>query len=644
MAAAPSVMVCPPERHVAVPSHELLAGLTELLPAAQQLKFGDLWRIMTELTRHDSAEFRRSLMKNFGVFSAATSGRPLHLRRGAVPPSERELDAMEQAFLGELVALMQAGHYRLLDAQMWDIAQAEAFMFTLPVTVKWSNVDGDLLSKFWAQRPDMRQQLPDISDHILIFHRGLDVVKLRGFFFAEKVDMLMGMAVREPLAALTAALTGRRSGASAGTPASAESAIGEGNHRAAKTVERKTLRRLFPTLRSLVAGLGKEVELVEPCFKDVVIVYRDKAPASSKPPAEQPGAAAGGTPPKAQRNLHIKRFQDIPMADVEMVFPDKEVSVNNMTLISLIVTVVAAVAAGAAALMAANADGKIAWREVSTVMSVVGMMLGRCVQVFLQMRANKRWIDDQMQRALYAKSVDSQEGLLLALLDETEEQLNKQALLAYFVLLRQYQQLADAASLDARVEALLEEHFGCPVDFDVEVALKKIIRDSIATVSQNRISALSLDAALQKMDERWDSLFHFVLSGGEAQLPAGSDVSLRGTRQMFSEALQGALAAGNPHRLSITSLHFGSPVTWTEDMASSHGSRSPHSHRHSISSMSGPTPRQSYNGGGTVNSRSDAASLGRISVQSIGQQQPPAKKKGKKRLAIFKRVFNSPFS
>lgn len=25
-------------------------------------------------------------------------------------------------------------------------------------------------------------------------------------------------------------------------------------------------------------------------------------------------------------------------------------------------------------------------------MSVVGMMLGRCVQVFLQMRANKRWI------------------------------------------------------------------------------------------------------------------------------------------------------------------------------------------------------------------------------------------------------------
>lgn len=50
----------------------------------------------------------------------------------AVPPSERELDAMEQAFLGELVALMQAGHYRLLDAQMWDIAQAEAFMVYPP--------------------------------------------------------------------------------------------------------------------------------------------------------------------------------------------------------------------------------------------------------------------------------------------------------------------------------------------------------------------------------------------------------------------------------------------------------------------------------------------------------------------------------
>jgi hypothetical protein len=155
-----------------------------------------------------------------------------------------------------------------------------------------------------------------------------------------------------------------------------------------------------------------------------------------------------------------------------------------------------------------------------------------------------------MQRALYLKSLDSQEGLVLALLDEMEEQLNRQvsgtpllsppslcmqtmiaicfcrlslhlqlrvmliisliilrsysmcyclhssscpvvhqALLAFFVLLRDHHQLTDIGSLDARVEQVLEEHFGCAVDFAVEVALCKLHRDDIISVQQVRHSA-----------------------------------------------------------------------------------------------------------------------------------------------------------
>jgi len=531
---ADGVLVCPPERHVGVPSHELVAALKELLPAEQQHKFGELWRIMTELTRHDFADVRRSLLIRFGVFSAATSGRSHHTRSAKTSASDAELDRMEQEFLAEFVALMEAGHYRLLDNTTWDIAQSESFMFSLPVAVQWDKVDGSLVKKYWSERQEARAQMPEISDNILLFHRGLDVVTLKGYFLGEKADLLIGMAVREPLAAMWAWMTGRgcARGVASHSPTtnSASEADGKMNgdesrkHRAAKTVERKTLRRLFPTLGSLMAGLGKEVELVEPSFKDVVILYREKVEEAG--PTAKGGASSNGNTAKRveaevtssrKRNLHIKRFQDIPMADVEMVFPDKAVGVNNVTLVSLIVTVVAALAAGGAALLAANADGRIAWQEVSTVMSIVGMLLARCLQVYLQMQANKRWIDDQMQRALYLKSLDSQEGLVLALLDEMEEQLNRQALLAFFVLLRDHHQLTDIGSLDARVEQVLEEHFGCAVDFAVEVALCKLHRDDIISVQQNRISALSLDAALHNMDARWDNLFNFVLSGDSAE-------------------------------------------------------------------------------------------------------------------------------
>ena len=42
----------------------------------------------------------------------------------------------------------------------------------------------------------------------------------------------------------------------------------------------------------------------------------------------------------ARRNIHVKRFSSIPMADAEMIFPDKRVYVKPLTLITLFVTVV----------------------------------------------------------------------------------------------------------------------------------------------------------------------------------------------------------------------------------------------------------------------------------------------------------------
>ena len=47
----------------------------------------------------------------------------------------------------------------------------------------------------------------------------------------------------------------------------------------------------------------------------------------------------------AKRNIHVKRFSSIPMADAEMIFPDKRVYVKPLTLITLLVTVILGLAA-----------------------------------------------------------------------------------------------------------------------------------------------------------------------------------------------------------------------------------------------------------------------------------------------------------
>ena len=45
----------------------------------------------------------------------------------------------------------------------------------------------------------------------------------------------------------------------------------------------------------------------------------------------------------AQRNIVVKSFCDIPMADLEMIFPEKKVYIKPFILIQLVVTIALAI-------------------------------------------------------------------------------------------------------------------------------------------------------------------------------------------------------------------------------------------------------------------------------------------------------------
>ena len=46
----------------------------------------------------------------------------------------------------------------------------------MPVEVTWHKISDELLKTFWARHPSERQGLADISDHIMVFHRGIKEV------------------------------------------------------------------------------------------------------------------------------------------------------------------------------------------------------------------------------------------------------------------------------------------------------------------------------------------------------------------------------------------------------------------------------------------------------------------------------------
>lgn len=55
-----------------------------------------------------------------------------------------------------------------------------------------------------------------------------------------------------------------------------------------------------------------------------------------------------------RRNINIKRFDEIPMADAEMVFPDKKIFLKPLLIIQLLIAIIGGIIATFAALLSVS--------------------------------------------------------------------------------------------------------------------------------------------------------------------------------------------------------------------------------------------------------------------------------------------------
>ena len=74
----------------------------------------------------------------------------------------------------------------------------------------------------------------------------------------------------------------------------------------------------------------KNITLQEPSFKEVVVLYRSKRNLKSTSSSSKSSPSKMSSEDRMKdildrRNLHLRCFRDIPMADLNLVFPDKKV-------------------------------------------------------------------------------------------------------------------------------------------------------------------------------------------------------------------------------------------------------------------------------------------------------------------------------
>jgi hypothetical protein len=201
------------------------------------------------------------------------------------------------------------------------------------------------------------------------------------------------------------------------------------------------------------------------------------------------------------QDVYIKLFKDIPKADLDMLLPGTQVKMSLFDRARILLPSLSGVAFGMVKLFMAALNPYM-------VLGVLGGTLGysaRSVYGYLNTRQKYQL---NLTQSLYFQNLDNNSGAIHRLLDEAEEQENREALLGYFVLWHEAPPAGlTAAELDLRVESLVRPRAGGEVDFEIDDALAKLARLEIATRHDGgRWQALPIEQAIEALSRRWMAL------------------------------------------------------------------------------------------------------------------------------------------
>ncbi|CAN1126609.1 hypothetical protein LINPERHAP2_LOCUS3516 [Linum perenne] len=189
-----------------------------------------------------------------------------------------------------------------------------------------------------------------------------------------------------------------------------------------------------------LGNLLSKTTIQEPTFDRIIVVYR-----------------LASTKAKVERGVYVKHFKNIPMADMEIVLPEKRnPGLTPMDWVTFLVSAVV----GLVAVISSIESPKDLW----VMFAVLSTVIGYCAKTYFTYQQNLAAYQNLITQSMYDKQLDSGKGTLLHLCDDVIQQ----------------------EDLDLRCEELLNEEFGESCNFDVDDAVEKleklgiIARDSLS--------------------------------------------------------------------------------------------------------------------------------------------------------------------
>ena len=221
----------------------------------------------------------------------------------------------------------------------------------------------------------------------------------------------------------------------------------------------------------------------------------------------------------------IKLFQDVPRADLEMLFPNARVRmrlhgkllIGVPAVVSGIVMVVTKLIASLIPVLLllgfwlGARQEPVELNQGQLVALGAGLMAfgGFLVRQFTKFKNRKIQFMKALSENLYFRNLDNDAGVFHHLLDAAEEEEVKEAVLAYHFLRTAGRSLT-AAELDRRIEDWFARRWEAAFDFEVDDGVGKLRRLRLVDDDgHGRLMAVTLDEAKRRLDRTWDDLFAY---------------------------------------------------------------------------------------------------------------------------------------
>ncbi|HVM13523.1 MAG TPA: TMEM143 family protein [Egibacteraceae bacterium] len=221
----------------------------------------------------------------------------------------------------------------------------------------------------------------------------------------------------------------------------------------------------------------------------------------------------------------LKLFQDVPRADLEMLFPNAEPRMRRVdklligvpALVSGIVVLATKLLTtlGLLLLLAGFWLGvrdepvELDQATLVTLGAGLGSLGGYLTRQFNKFKKRKMEFMKTLSDNLYFRNLDNDTGVLHHLIDDAEEEEAKEALLGWYFL-----RIADAplapGQLDEAIEAWFRNQQDLAMDFEVHDGIDKLKElRLLEDVDGGRLAEVPMDEAMRRLDERWDRYFQY---------------------------------------------------------------------------------------------------------------------------------------